>query len=183
VDPGTEARQQLHERVVLALREGEVDWMDEPVRRILERGTKRRAGTLDQHVGQGRRHALRAKSLQVGHPRRIRAAAGQGGPPDARSQPGLGGRPGEGYAPPVAGYAASGRLHGVVPRFVGTDPGFGDPVRLAGTGASEPVVPDNVVQVDLVGRPIDETIRDWLASIGESWSQLTFFLFDPDSWR
>jgi hypothetical protein len=37
--------------------------------------------------------------------------------------------------------------------------------------------------VDLVGHPIDEVIADWLASVGESWSQLTFFLFDPDSWR
>jgi hypothetical protein len=37
--------------------------------------------------------------------------------------------------------------------------------------------------VELVGRPVDDVIADWLASIGESWSQLTFFLFDPDSWR
>jgi hypothetical protein len=37
--------------------------------------------------------------------------------------------------------------------------------------------------MDLVGRPIDEAIGEWLASVGESWSQLTFFLFDPDSWR
>jgi hypothetical protein len=37
--------------------------------------------------------------------------------------------------------------------------------------------------IDLVGRPIDEAIAEWLASLGESWSQLTFFLFDPDSWR
>jgi hypothetical protein len=37
--------------------------------------------------------------------------------------------------------------------------------------------------VELVGRPLDETIAEWLASVGESWSQLTFFLFDPESWR
>jgi hypothetical protein len=37
--------------------------------------------------------------------------------------------------------------------------------------------------VELVGRPIDEAIGDWLASVGESWSQLTFYVFDPDSWR
>jgi hypothetical protein len=37
--------------------------------------------------------------------------------------------------------------------------------------------------VELVGRPVDEVIADWLASVGDSWSQLTFFLFDPDSWR
>jgi hypothetical protein len=38
-------------------------------------------------------------------------------------------------------------------------------------------------QVELVGRPLDASIRDWLASIGESWSQLTFYLFDSESWR
>jgi hypothetical protein len=37
--------------------------------------------------------------------------------------------------------------------------------------------------VELVGRPVADVIADWLASVGESWSQLTFFLFDPDSWR
>jgi hypothetical protein len=83
----------------------------------------------------------------------------------------------------VAGYAANGRLHGVVPRFVGANAGLGSPAQLAVPVSGEPIVPDSVVQVDLVGRPVDETIRDWLASIGESWSQLTFFLFDPDSWR
>jgi hypothetical protein len=39
------------------------------------------------------------------------------------------------------------------------------------------------VSIDLVGRPLDAVIGDWLASVGESWSQLTFFLFDPHSWR
>jgi len=43
--------------------------------------------------------------------------------------------------------------------------------------------PGIVDQLDLVGRPIDEVIADWLASVGESFSQLTFFLFDPESWR
>jgi hypothetical protein len=38
-------------------------------------------------------------------------------------------------------------------------------------------------RVELIGRPVDEIVGDWLASVGESWSQLTFFLFDPDSWR
>jgi hypothetical protein len=54
------------------------------------------------------------------------------------------------------------------------------------TTAAEPFageVRGVVDQFELVGRPIDETIADWLASIGESWSQLTFFLFDSESWR
>lgn len=81
---------------------------------------------------------------------------------------------------------ASARLQGGVPRFVG-----GGAVtvwsadgRLAPPGGSLieelPVAAD---RVELVGRPVNEGLGDWLASVGESWSQLTFFLFDPDSWR
>jgi hypothetical protein len=44
-------------------------------------------------------------------------------------------------------------------------------------------IPGAVDQQELVGRPIDDVIADWLASVGESFSQLTFFLFDPESWR
>ena len=68
------------------------------------------------------------------------------------------------------------------PDFVGDDAGLTGAAWLAGP-AFETDDADSVVQVELVGRPLDETIRDWLASIGESWSQLTFFLFDPESWR
>jgi hypothetical protein len=87
------------------------------------------------------------------------------------------------YPPVVAGYAASGRLQGVVPRFAGADPGFGAAAWTLPAGTVEPADAAAIVQVELVGRPLDEVIRDWLASIGESWSQLTFFLFDPESWR
>lgn len=41
----------------------------------------------------------------------------------------------------------------------------------------------DAVQLELIGQPIDEVIGDWLASVGEAWSQLTFFVFDPESWR
>jgi hypothetical protein len=84
----------------------------------------------------------------------------------------------------VAGYAASSRLQGAVPRFAGASPGHG--------GAAVPLGPESIPivgeqpifdQVELVGRPLDEAIGDWLAAIGESWSQLTFYLFDSDSWR
>jgi hypothetical protein len=85
----------------------------------------------------------------------------------------------------VAGYVASARLKGGVPRFVGGGAvgawsAGGRPV--ANTfGTDDPaLVADHV---ELIGRPLDEAIGDWLASVGESWSQLTFFLFDPDSWR
>jgi hypothetical protein len=71
----------------------------------------------------------------------------------------------------------------VVPRFAGLDPGFGEAASPSAGGTVEPADAVALVQVELVGRPLDEVIRDWLASIGESWSQLTFFLFDPESWR
>lgn len=40
-----------------------------------------------------------------------------------------------------------------------------------------------VERLELTGRPVGQDLRDWLASIGEAWSQMTFYLFDPDSWR
>lgn len=86
------------------------------------------------------------------------------------------------------GYAASTRLQGSVPHFAGAGTRIG---RSDGTGeidvssAWPPGGGDDVVsdQVELVGRPIDVAIRDWMASIGKSWGQVTFYLFDPQSWR
>lgn len=90
----------------------------------------------------------------------------------------------------MAGYAVSGRLQGAVPRFAGWGP---VPVRdvrtgsVADVGAPEPFEArtgePRVDHVELTGRSFDEALRDQLAAIGESWSQLTFYLFDPDSWR
>ena len=85
----------------------------------------------------------------------------------------------------MAGYVASARLQGGVPHFVG---GGGmsarsSDVSRAPGGASADDLPVIGGPVDLVGRPLDAVIGDWLASLGESWSQLTFFLFDPESWR
>ena len=84
----------------------------------------------------------------------------------------------------MAGYAASARLHGGVPHFVGggiavAPSAYSEPLSAASTDDPR-VVADHV---ELVGRPLDATVAEWLASIGESWSQLTFYLFDPESWR
>jgi hypothetical protein len=85
----------------------------------------------------------------------------------------------------VAGYVASARLQGGVPRFVGGGTAAAWPVEgrpAAGAlGADDPNLAAD--PVELVGGPLDVALGDWLASVGESWSQLTFFLFDPDSWR
>ena len=87
----------------------------------------------------------------------------------------------------MAGYAANGTLHGAVPQFVaiGGRTGSGGS-RLSTTSADSAPSGELTAEttpIDLVGRPLDAVIGDWLASIGESWSQLTFYLFDPQSWR
>jgi hypothetical protein len=82
----------------------------------------------------------------------------------------------------VAGYAASARLHGAAPQFAFA----GDHAYAASAhGPDAAAAPDagGIEQLELVGRPLNEMVVDWLAAIGESWSQLTFFLFDPESWR
>lgn len=85
----------------------------------------------------------------------------------------------------MAGYVASARLQGGVPRFVGGGAvaTWSTDGRHAGgaNGTDDPALAAD--HVELVGRPVDEVIADWLESVGDSWSQLTFFLFDPDSWR
>jgi len=87
----------------------------------------------------------------------------------------------------MAGYAASARLQGAAPQFAFADQHAHNPASRAATDTHlgpQSVADGTVVdQLDLVGRPVDEMVADWLASVGESWSQLTFFLFDPESWR
>ena len=84
----------------------------------------------------------------------------------------------------VAGYAASARLQGATPQFASTsEHARGSVVLTAPMALSATDVIGDADQLELVGRPIDEVLGDWLASVGESWSQLTFFLFDPESWR
>lgn len=82
----------------------------------------------------------------------------------------------------MAGYATSARLEGALPRLAGANPRSAimrPEIERVSTGEH----PADVDQLELVGRPIDERIAERLASAGEAWSQLTFFLFDPESWR
>jgi hypothetical protein len=37
--------------------------------------------------------------------------------------------------------------------------------------------------VELTGTSLDARLGLWLAGVRETWSQTTFFLFDPESWR
>jgi hypothetical protein len=55
-------------------------------------------------------------------------------------------------------------------------------VIAAGWAAVEPTSA-NYDRVELVGRPLDERLAAWCADRCEAWSQTTFYLFDPESWR
>ena len=86
----------------------------------------------------------------------------------------------------MAGYAASATLRGGNLRFAS----WGTGAEPAGPAATVPVVAeaakvqaDAAAPIELLGRPLDQRLGDWLASLGETWSQTTFFLFDPNSWR
>lgn len=87
----------------------------------------------------------------------------------------------------MAGYTASVTLHGAAPRFVAMSERAGRPrpsgFRTKADPGPEDELAGAIAPIDLVGRPLDAVIGDWLASIGESWSQLTFYVFDPQSWR
>jgi hypothetical protein len=83
----------------------------------------------------------------------------------------------------VAGYAACARLQGARTQFAVSGGHAFRSTHSAPTEASLGSDGGAIEQLELAGRPIGETVADWLASVGESWSQLTFFLFDPDSWR
>ena len=77
----------------------------------------------------------------------------------------------------MAGYVATERITRSRPRFVGT--GVGAATREAWPEAAawlrerHPIDP----------RPLDRRIEDAWSEFREAWSQTTFFLFDPNSWR
>lgn len=37
--------------------------------------------------------------------------------------------------------------------------------------------------VEPFGQPLEDRLAQWIAELRETWSQTTFFLFDPESWR
>ena len=72
----------------------------------------------------------------------------------------------------MAGYAVSGRIDTVAPRRVQPSSARGDAPGLDDDGT-----------VDPDGLLLEPDLGDRLEMIRERWSQLTFFLFDADSWR
>lgn len=90
----------------------------------------------------------------------------------------------------MAGYAATARIGRVEPRRVawpGSAASRGPATTVAAASgtlapalATADVAPESV---DLSGEPYLEALSEWVAGLGEAWSQMVFFLFDPESWR
>ena len=83
----------------------------------------------------------------------------------------------------MPGYSASARLQGGSPRFVAG----GESVsrKTAGVGAVTAMLRDLEDRgwIDPAGRPFGERLADRWIDLREAWSQTTFFLFNPESWR
>ena len=181
------------EDVVLALRDVEIDRMEEAVGRVVEGGPERGPRSLDEDVEQRSGHALGAVRRGVVVPssagyrqRRVRM------PPLRRwcrratpRRTGTGPvRQGHGRVRPnrypvrVSAYAAMARIRDAQPRARPARLSLVRELVSAGCGAA-----DRVVEVDLVGRSFDDRLAEWWDSLTENLSQTTFFLLDPESWR
>lgn len=85
----------------------------------------------------------------------------------------------------MAGYAATARI-GRVRTVVRTAPGTPrreDPRSVPRRPGATPRDDAPAVAEELVGRPLDAVLRERWERVRDGWSQATFFLFDPDSWR
>lgn len=84
----------------------------------------------------------------------------------------------------MSGYVASARVRGV-PRLVRADPAVERSIAFGPPDA--PRVVEVELEVAIEGDPTPERIvgglADRIAAFRERWSQLTFYLFDPNSWR
>jgi hypothetical protein len=81
----------------------------------------------------------------------------------------------------MATYAVHMRIEGVRPtrpaRVVRWSP------SIATVPAPETAMDQAITPVDLVGRPLGEVVAERWLRIRDACRQMTFFLFDPDSWR
>jgi len=77
----------------------------------------------------------------------------------------------------MTGYVATGRISQARPRLVGSGS-----ARARVDVSARPFVDHDSV-TDGRSRPIDERLTERWARARAEWSQLTFFLFDPNSWR
>ncbi len=80
----------------------------------------------------------------------------------------------------MSGYAAGGRITSAEVHLRGA-------VVIPDDHGPRLAVGDGPEIVDLDDRPAPDPflarLRAWVAEAGEFWSQTTFYIFDPDSWR
>jgi hypothetical protein len=81
----------------------------------------------------------------------------------------------------MATYAVHTRIEGVRPTRPGRAARWSRSIATA--PAPELPIDRALTPVDLVGRPLDEIVAERWMRIREACSQMTFFLFDPNSWR
>jgi hypothetical protein len=84
----------------------------------------------------------------------------------------------------MSGYVASARIRAVSPRFVVMDGGatLESPAHGLSMAGLAPAVEDLVTTATAAGR-VASRIGERFAAFGARWSQLTWYLFDPESWR
>lgn len=76
----------------------------------------------------------------------------------------------------MAGYAVSSQIDHVTPRVASR-------ARASATPEPVPDVAADVTTIDLVGRPLDEILAERWDELREILGPMTFYLFDPESWR
>jgi hypothetical protein len=80
----------------------------------------------------------------------------------------------------MSGYVASARIIRGAPRLARPS----DRVAVRGIEPSRATTPDVLIlEADAAPATAVGSLGDRVRAIGERWSQLTFFLFDPNSWR
>ena len=80
----------------------------------------------------------------------------------------------------MSGYIASARIVRGTPRLARPS----DRVSVRWTERSPAAMPDTlIIEADAAPVIAGGSLIQRVHAIGERWSQLTFFLFDPNSWR
>jgi hypothetical protein len=83
----------------------------------------------------------------------------------------------------MSGYVASARIVHAAPRLVRADGHVERPGAVGLPMPAETFIVEAVPPAAGAASRIAERAAERAAAVRERWSQLTFFLFDPDSWR
>ena len=79
----------------------------------------------------------------------------------------------------MSGYVASARIVRAAPHLVRAHWAAERPVAVASPGMAETLI----IESDLPAAGASGSFAERAAAVRERWSQLTFFLLDPNSWR